>query len=142
MKRVLKQNRDPWSDAERNIIARPGLTERQAVIQIRCELGIVRSASTVGRERLRVELEQLRKAAPAGYYADDGVMLSELLRWTEAAQLPDADMTVLMWIAYSDGTSDWAAGWWDGECWRDAATGGKVFGSVTHWAEPAGPRAC
>jgi hypothetical protein len=58
-----------------------------------------------------------------------------------AAKLPDADLTVLLWVRYADGTSDWAAGWWDGDCWRDAASGGPVSGTVTHWAEPAGPLA-
>lgn len=63
------------------------------------------------------------------------------LTWHEAGQQPDADLTVLVWIRYDDGTSDWAPGWWDGVDWLDAATGGLVGGVVTHWAEPEGPAA-
>jgi hypothetical protein len=63
---------------------------------------------------------------------------SEVLRWFPASTLPDADTTVLLWV--QDGReSDWSAGWWDGEDWRDCASGGVVAGEVTHWAEPAGP---
>ena len=61
------------------------------------------------------------------------------LTWHEASTQPDADLTVLLWIRYEDGTSDWAAGWWDSVDWLDAATGGLVGGVVTHWAEPEGP---
>ena len=44
----------------------------------------------------------------------------------------------MMWVV--DGNeSDWAAGWWDGEEWRDASSGGVVAGLVTHWCEPEGP---
>lgn len=57
-----------------------------------------------------------------------------------AQTMPDADMTVLLWVR--DGrVSDWAAGWWDGEAWRDCASGGVVAGELTHWAEPEGPEA-
>jgi hypothetical protein len=63
------------------------------------------------------------------------------LTWHEAGIRPDADTTVLLWIRYDDGTSDWAAGWWSGAEWLDAATGGSVGGCVTHWAEPDGPDA-
>lgn len=61
------------------------------------------------------------------------------LTWQEASTQPDAELTVLLWIRYDDGTSDWAAGWWDGVDWLDAATGGIVHGVVTHWCEPEGP---
>lgn len=54
---------------------------------------------------------------------------------------PDADTTVLLWIVYEDSDADWAAGWWDGEVWRDASTGGPCSGEITHYAEPAGPDA-
>jgi hypothetical protein len=63
------------------------------------------------------------------------------LTWNDAAKPPDADLTVLIWISYGDGTSDWAAGWWDGIEWLDAATGGSVVGVVAHWADPEGPPA-
>lgn len=55
------QNRDPWTDAERRILALPGLTERQAASRLKRELGLVRSSSSVGTERLRMELERLRE---------------------------------------------------------------------------------
>jgi hypothetical protein len=65
-------------------------------------------------------------------------MTTEALQWHPAEQLPDADITVLLWVVY--GTEpDWCRGWWDGEAWRDCASGGVVAGVVTHWAEPAGP---
>ena len=67
--------------------------------------------------------------------------MGELLEWhAVATALPDADMTVLMWVAYG-AERDWAAGWWDDEVWRDCASGGAVAGVVTHWAEPEGPEA-
>lgn len=70
--------------------------------------------------------------------------MNELLQWKAAAEgMPDCDTTVLMWVKYpSDGASiecDWAAGWWDGEHWRDANSAMVVAGQVTHWAEPNGP---
>lgn len=67
--------------------------------------------------------------------------VAELLEWHSAEQLPDADMTVLMWVV-SGTERDWFAGWWDGDVWRDCASGGEVAGVVTHWAEPEGPVAC
>ena len=67
--------------------------------------------------------------------------VAELLEWHAAAeQLPDADMTVLMWVV-SGAERDWFSGWWDGEVWRECASGGVVAGTVTHWAEPEGPTA-
>ncbi len=65
--------------------------------------------------------------------------VAEFLEWhpTAGGQRPDADITVLMWVWYADGTADWAGGWQDGDAWRDAASGG----TVTHWAEPEGPAA-
>ena len=67
--------------------------------------------------------------------------VAELLEWHSAEQLPDADMTVLMWVVSGGTEQDWFAGWWDGDCWRDCASGGEVAGVVTHWAEPEGPAA-
>lgn len=66
---------------------------------------------------------------------------AEMLTWHAAAQLPDADLDVLLWVLERDGASDWTRGWWDGEAWRDAGHGGVIAGTVTHWAEPAGPGA-
>lgn len=63
---------------------------------------------------------------------------AELLEWhATATALPDGDITVLCWLQPGD---EWFAGWWDGHCWVDAATGGWLEG-VTHWAEPEGPAA-
>jgi hypothetical protein len=64
---------------------------------------------------------------------------AELLEWHRAEhELPDADITVLLWIG--TGTeADWAAGWWDGEAWRLAESGGVCAGVVYAWAEPEGP---
>ena len=67
--------------------------------------------------------------------------MTELLKWHPATALPDADLNVLLWLVYGDGTSDWCSGWWDGERWLDCASGGAVGGTVTHWAEPGGPAA-
>ena len=65
--------------------------------------------------------------------------MAELLEWhATAAGLPDADTTVLMWV-HCGTDADWASGWWDGQDWRDAASGGIVAGTVMHWAEPEGP---
>lgn len=64
---------------------------------------------------------------------------AELLEWHRAAHdMPDADLTVLLWIVTGADT-EWQAGWWDGEVWRLAESGGVCAGSVTHWAEPEGP---
>lgn len=57
------------------------------------------------------------------------------LTWQPASSPPDADITVLCWMA---GSGEWFSGWWDGQQWSDAATGGPLEG-VTHWAEPEGP---
>lgn len=72
-----------------------------------------------------------------------GSSVAELLAWHPVSDthLPDADLTVLMWVVDADLTADWYAGWWDGEAWRDAASGGQVAGWVSHWADPAGPAA-
>jgi hypothetical protein len=68
--------------------------------------------------------------------------MAELLQWHDVTDaLPDADTTVLMWVCEADGSTDWYAGWWDGEAWQDAANGGPVAGRVSHWAEPEGPTA-
>jgi hypothetical protein len=61
----------------------------------------------------------------------------EHLKWhATACAMPDADITVLMWI---EPDSIWAGGWWDDEDWRYCESGGVVVGQVTHWAEPEGP---
>jgi len=65
--------------------------------------------------------------------------MAELLQWHATAdQMPDAEMTVLMWVKQGSAV-EWFAGWWDGEAWLDASSGGMVHGEVTHWAEPEGP---
>ena len=65
---------------------------------------------------------------------------AELLEWHEPANgdMPDADLTVLLWV--QDGqVADWCGGWWDGDAWRMAESGGVCAGVVLAWAEPAGP---
>lgn len=69
---------------------------------------------------------------------DDG-SACEMLHWHSAINLPDADQTVLLWVRYEDGETDWTAGWWDGEAWRLCESGCVCAGRVLHWAEPAGP---
>lgn len=66
---------------------------------------------------------------------------TELLTWLLCADtLPDAHITVLMWLIDTDDRADdWFSGWWDGATWHDASHGGEVYGTVTHWAEPSGP---
>ena len=69
------------------------------------------------------------------------IAMASHLEWTPAkpTSMPDADISVLMWVV--DGNeSDWSGGWWDGEAWRDNASGGVVAGQVTHWAQPEGPQ--
>jgi hypothetical protein len=72
-------------------------------------------------------------------------MGTEVLQWHDASvSKPDADSTVLLWFgaAGQDGDGDlpgWEAGWWDGEAWRLAESGGVAADLVTHWAEPCGP---
>lgn len=67
--------------------------------------------------------------------------MTEVLTWHQVADaMPDSDITVLMWIVYEDGDTDWCAGWWDSEVWRDSG-GAPVFGEVTAWCEPQGPGA-
>lgn len=66
------------------------------------------------------------------------------LTWHDAArELPDADMTVLLWTrdASIDAGHDWTTGWHDGDCWRLCESGGVCAQTVTHWAEPEGPTA-
>lgn len=64
----------------------------------------------------------------------------ELLRWVRVTPqtMPDAEITVLGWIELA-GTSDWASVWWDGEHWRDCASGDTLAGQVVRWAQPRGP---
>ena len=66
---------------------------------------------------------------------------TETLTWHPASAPPDADTTVLLWVKYEDGETDWAAGWWDGSDWRLCESGGVCCGDPLHWAEPAGPGA-
>lgn len=65
--------------------------------------------------------------------------MAELLQWRASdVSLPDADITVLMWVVTGN-ESDWCGGWWDGQDWHGCDHGGVVAGAVTHWAEPEGP---
>jgi len=67
----------------------------------------------------------------------------ETLHWHSAASVPDADTTVLLWVQYADGETDWSSGWWDGADWRLCRSGARVddvMGRVLHWSEPAGPQ--
>lgn len=71
------------------------------------------------------------------------VAQAELLEWhPTASRMPDADLNVLMWVRYEDGTAEWCSGFWDGdERWWDC-TAMPVSGTVTHWALPEGPKPC
>ena len=71
----------------------------------------------------------------------DSSSTAELLEWhpTAGGQRPDADITVLLWTRDHAGITDWERGWWDGEDWRLAESGGVCAGTVTHWAQPEGP---
>ena len=65
--------------------------------------------------------------------------MNETLTWHSVTDaLPDADLTVLLWVAEPDGAQDWFSGWLDGDTWRDS-TAMPVAGAVTHWAEVGGP---
>lgn len=73
------QNRSPFSAAERAILQRPGLTERQLAKVIQAELGIRRGAASCGVERRRMNaklgqaperdlVERLREMSRRGYW--------------------------------------------------------------------------
>ena len=65
---------------------------------------------------------------------------AELLEWHDAATTkPDADILQLLWIADEVGHCDWDAGWWSGEEWLLAESGGSVAGRVLFFASPEGP---
>jgi hypothetical protein len=70
---------------------------------------------------------------------------SVTLEWHHVSvhDMPDADLTVMLWISDPTGLSqpDWDRGWWDGEVWRLAESGGACAGTVVAWAEPEGPAA-
>lgn len=66
--------------------------------------------------------------------------MNETLHWHRTADcLPDADISVLMWVEEPDGAQDWLSGWLDGATWRDS-TAMPVVGRVLYWAEVGGPR--
>ncbi len=68
--------------------------------------------------------------------------LIEQLHWHSATSTPpDADLTVLAWVQYEDGTADWCSAWLDADGWHDCASGGLIAGTVTRWAQPEGPKA-
>lgn len=65
---------------------------------------------------------------------------AELLEWLDAqASKPDADILHLLWIEDETGHCDWDAGWWNGEEWLLAESGGSVAGKVLFYASPEGP---
>lgn len=67
-------------------------------------------------------------------------MTTETITWRESSTPPDDNMTVLV-VPAAGGDDDVWIGWFDSEVskWRDAATGGLMFG-VAFWADvPAGP---
>lgn len=55
--RCHPMNRAPWTDAERTVITRHGITEKAAAKALMAELGIYRSAAAVGIERRRMNAE-------------------------------------------------------------------------------------
>lgn len=64
MPRTLRHlNRTPWTDAERAIILRTGITEHQAAAELWAVLRVRRSASAVGVERRRVRSQNVRGEA-------------------------------------------------------------------------------
>jgi hypothetical protein len=64
---------------------------------------------------------------------------TETITWR--ADLPDADMTVLVSLDDADSEPTWV-GFFDGERWIDATTGAPFAGNVTAWADmPKGARA-
>jgi hypothetical protein len=67
--------------------------------------------------------------------------LIEALTWRDVAagEMPDSDITLLLWLRHMDGSTDWDRGWWDGECWRLAESGGECGGTVLFWSSPEGP---
>lgn len=67
-------------------------------------------------------------------------MSTETITWHPASDMPDDQLTVLVVPSEGDATEVWL-GWYDSEVgkWRDATTGGVMFG-VAYWADvPAGP---
>lgn len=61
MPRTLRHlNRTPWTEAERAIILRPGITEHQAAAELWAVLRVRRSASAVGVERRRVRSQNAK----------------------------------------------------------------------------------
>lgn len=73
---------------------------------------------------------------------DDGDVMEPLL-WRRALpqQMPDAEASVLVqYIDPTDSARDICSAWWDGEVWRDCASGGQIEATVTYWADPKGPQ--
>ena len=74
---------------------------------------------------------------------DDGITMVELLQWTRATPttMPAADMSVLVQYAdFLDRIPDICNAWWDGQVWRECATGGELGCDVLWWADPKGPQ--
>lgn len=73
---------------------------------------------------------------------DDVPEFVERLTWLPVpANLPDDGITVLAWIVDADGNGAWFSARWDSQQseWIDAASGGPIGGTVTHFSEPEGP---
>lgn len=67
--------------------------------------------------------------------------MTESLQWHPVSErMPNADETVIAWFEHK-GSSDWAAGYYDGEEWRLFEVDPRIRVTVTHWAQPKGPQA-
>ena len=67
----------------------------------------------------------------------------EVLGWYDAAKpaRPDSEITVLLQLVGADGGSSVDTGFWDGEGWRLAESGGQPTQRVAYWAQAEGPDA-
>ncbi len=67
----------------------------------------------------------------------------ELVGWYDAtkATRPDSEITVQLQLRDAEGGTSVETGWWDGEVWRLAESGGVPMHRVTFWAAVDGPDA-
>ena len=64
----------------------------------------------------------------------------EQLRWVPVTErLPDAEISVLLWLQAADGSTDWGVGHWTGDGWLLDWCGAAPEDQVVAWAEPGGP---